>query len=176
MFVFGHLGIGSKLVSPMTRGLSYRWVLFSAILPDLMDKTLYQIASHTFLQDFVRGGRSFGHTAIFALLLAVVAFARKSKIAAALALGVTSHLVLDQVSDVFIANATGSGIEALLWPFLGWQFPMTPYKNVAEQLASGTRPIVMIAEVLGAAILAWDYWKLRHRREIQAVGEKFNQF
>ena len=165
MFLFGHLGIGSEIVRPFSRGLPLLWVLVGTLVPDLIDKPIYYglkwttglAGSELFL---VHGTRSFGHTGVFTLLLALLAFISRSKKLAALSLGSLSHLLLDafsfylphylqdegQLGEVFFAIP-------ILWPLRGWEFPITPYSSLFEQLSQVKSPLTIIFEAFGACIL-----------------------
>lgn len=177
MFLLGHLGIGSKLVQPAMggkgpAGLPRRWMLLGTLLPDLMDKPLYwglvMATQHqSALLEWIRGTRAFGHTALFLILLTLCARLRHSKVLAALALGVASHLLLDHVSDHFVWNK-GMPIShsELFWPFFGWAFPESPYKNLGEHAWHVFQPFLFGAEIVGGLLLGWDYWIFRHRGEI----------
>ena len=184
MFVLGHLGIGSKLVQPLMggkgpAGLPRRWMLFGTLLPDLMDKPLYWgLVLATDHQakalDWMRGTRLFGHTAIFLVLITLYATLRRSKLAAALAVGVASHLLLDHIADQFISNGPMSiRYSEIVWPAFGWEFPASPFKSPAEHAAHIFQPFLMWAEIVGAALLSWDYWVSKHRSEILKEGRLF---
>jgi hypothetical protein len=49
----------------------------------------------------------------------------------------------------------------LLWPLLGWHFPAYPFRNLGHHLSTILSPITLAGELVGAAILLWDY---RHRQ------------
>src|SRR4051812_43545813 len=104
MFVFGHLGIGSKLATPWAQGLPRRWLLVGTLLPDLIDKPLYYGLSFATGKSgtdlgLISGTRTFGHTALFLVLLALGSIIRRSRILAALALGTATHLLIDNFGD-----------------------------------------------------------------------------
>lgn len=139
MFVLGHLGIGSFIAKPWRTGLPRRALLIGTLLPDLIDKPLYYLASawsgeHGY--GIITGTRTFGHTAIFNLTLASAMFLSKSKTLAALTLGVATHLLLDGIGDHF----KGSLVSIpLLWPFTEQVFPIIPTpitRNTSEQFCS----------------------------------------
>jgi membrane-bound metal-dependent hydrolase YbcI (DUF457 family) len=165
MFLFGHLGIGSKIISPLTRGLSRKAVLIGTILPDLIDKPLYYgLSAITKKQGsdlgIISGTRTFGHTALFLLLLTLISIARKSKLFAALALGTASHLLLDSWLTLFGPKIHHDHFQiVLLWPWKGWNFPVIPYHGLGEHLSIISRPDLYWPELIGLAILLWDYWK-----------------
>lgn len=167
MFLLGHLGIGSRLVRPFTKGLSYRMVLLGTVLPDLIDKPLYYILSWTTGKKgadlgLISGTRTFGHTAAFLIVITLTAVVRKSKPLAALALGIASHLLLDSLADIWSGKAYSQSIqEVILWPFSNWHFPITPYHGIAEHLSIWNRPVVFWGEVVGLMFLALDYRRFR---------------
>ena len=174
MFFFGHLGIGKKLVSPFTKKLPVKWVLIGAVLPDLIDKPLYYGLSWFEGKrgdelGLISGTRTFGHTAILLLGVTLVAVARKSRWAAALALGITSHFLLDGVSDSLQILGQSPGhselVLALFWPLLGWHFPTVPYRDLGEHLSIWNRPVLVWGEVIGAILLYLDYLKIRRFKE-----------
>jgi hypothetical protein len=177
MFVFGHLGIGSKIVSPWSKGLSYRLVLLGALLPDLVDKSLYYGLSaatgkHAAELGLICGTRTFAHTAIVLIALALLVFANRSKALAAIALGWASHLLLDNLQDLFLHQThsltflSDSTQSPLLWPFSGSSFPVMPFQDFHQHMGSVVHPFLIAAEIVGFLLLAWDGWKNRHQSEI----------
>lgn len=177
MLPFGHLGIGSKLVSPWTRELPRWGILLGTVLPDLVDKPLFYanswLSPGTALS-LVTSTRTFSHTAIFLVALTALAVARRSKLAAALALGVATHLLLDNVQDALIDRLMpdptkpplDGAFVALLWPFYRSEFPSVRFSSMGGHLDASLNPITIGFEVVGAGILAWDSWKNRHESEI----------
>jgi hypothetical protein len=171
MFLLGHLGVGSKLASPWSRGLSRKALLLGTVLPDVFDKPLYY--GLVFLTGqrgaqlgMMAGPRLFGHTALFLGVLSFLAFFRRSKLLAAIALGVATHLLLDNVYDSFAPVGPRSAFIALVWPWFGLQFPVIPAPTLRAHLEGFFQPPVMIGEVLGALLLVWDQWKLSNRKAI----------
>ena len=163
VILFGHLGIGSKLASPWKKGLPFGVLLVGTMLPDLVDKPLYYSG---LAPGLITGTRTFGHTALFCATLWAVGLAARSRVFAALALGVASHLLLDNFVDRFMPNPGSEGLLALLWPFLGTRFPVLPYRTIGEQVATVFQPVMIGAEVVGLALLQWHFWKSVHRTEI----------
>jgi hypothetical protein len=169
MWIFGHLGIGSKIAAPFSRRLPYGWILFGTLLPDLMDKPLYYGAKlATGRQGFDIGlvscTRTFGHTALFLFGLSLLAFLRKSKVFAAITIGVATHLVLDGFQDYWLLEVLHLPGEsslrlAALFPFYANHFGDDPFLSVADHIRRGGTSITIGAEAVGAAILGWDYWK-----------------
>jgi hypothetical protein len=172
MFPLGHLGIGLKTAQPFKRGLPLKPLLLGTLLPDLIDKPLYHgLALATGRQGaelgIVAGTRSFGHTLLFTAALWALARARRSKALAALALGASTHLLLDLVTDAFIVPAFFKGGAAdtsriLAWPLLGWQFPFTT-RGLFDHLGHVFNPFILSAEILGALILLWECRQARRK-------------
>jgi hypothetical protein len=162
VFALGHLGLGKKIALRPYRSFSHaekRAFFLGALLPDLIDKPLFYVPF------WLTGGRSemgifsgthlWAHTALFLLALAVAAVATRSLVVRAVAVGVATHLVLD-----FVTLSINLG--TLLWPLFGWRFPVFPFRNVGQHLAQITKPITLAGEVIGGAILWWD-WRKRRR-------------
>ena len=84
-------------------------------------------------------------------------------ILSAVAIGVATHFVLDVVG-------LSMGLGTLLWPLLGWQFPVFPFRNLGQHLTTILNPITLAGELLGAAILLWDYWRARRLRAASAAA------
>jgi len=177
MFIFGHMGIGSLLARPLSLGLRKRWLLVGTLLPDLMDKPLYYgLSTITGLRGaelgLISGSRTFGHTALLLLALTLAAYWRESKVLAALAIGMATHLFLDNLGDHFNGvsgfqfDPASSTLAALLFPFLGFHFPVMPYASVEEHAGSIFQSYALWGEIIGASLLAWDYWKRQHQPEI----------
>jgi hypothetical protein len=182
MLLFGHMGIGSKLASPWARSLPVGAVLLGTLVPDLIDKPLYyglQLATGMHGADLglVSSTRTFGHTAL--LLVAVTLFAvfRRSRFVAAIAIGMATHLFLDNLSDTLAAyfgprslddgtTRERSALVALLYPFYLPRFSPAPFKDLAGHVWHALNALNIGSELLGAAILGWDYWKNRHESEI----------
>jgi hypothetical protein len=175
VFIFGHLGIGSKLVSPATKGLPWRWVLLGTLLPDLIDKTLFY-AQKSLVEGeipLVTGTRTFGHTASLTLTLTAFAWARHSKLCAALALGTLSHQLLDIVLDKILRASEPSALIAFLWPIFGpnkGQFAIAPFENIQGHLQMLNNGAVIGAEILGTFLLFAEW---RKRKTGQRGGEGF---
>jgi hypothetical protein len=178
MFIFGHLGIGSKIVSPWTTGLPRRAVLVGTVLPDLIDKPLYWGAALVTQQrgadiGLISGTRTLGHTAIFLFLIVAIALVRRSKMLAALALGMATHLFLDNLSDHFASFPSDhSALMAMTWPFMGPNFFAIPPDRHIFSLT----PFLIGSELVGIALLGWDQWKLAHAGEIIEATKERRRF
>jgi hypothetical protein len=132
-----------------------------ALLPDLIDKPLFYIpfwitGRRGDAAGILSGTHLFAHTALFLLVLVIAALITRSLRLRAVAIGVTTHLILDCV-------ALSMGMGTLLWPLLGRHFPVYPFRNLGQHLATILSPITLTGELLGAAVLWWDYRKGRRR-------------
>lgn len=171
MFALGHLGIGKKLAarpyrrfSPVEKGAFF----LGALLPDLIDKPLFYVP---FWLTGRRGGAAgilsgthlFAHTAVFLLALALAARLARAAPVRAVAIGVATHFVLDLVG-------MSMGLGTLLWPLFGWRFPTYPFRNLGQHLTTILNPVTLAGELLGAAILLWDFRKARRLRAASAAA------
>jgi len=161
VFALGHLGIGKKIATRTYRTFSSaekRAFFLGALLPDLIDKPLFYIPfwlPHR-RGDFLSGTHLFAHTALFLLVLVIVARLTQSRPVRALAIGVATHLLLDCVG-LSLDHGT------LLWPLFGWRFPVYPFRNFGHHLSMILNPVTLAGELLGAAILLWDWRRSRRR-------------
>ncbi|VVB85944.1 LexA-binding, inner membrane-associated putative hydrolase [uncultured archaeon] len=121
MFLLGHLGVTlgvffilSYLVPGIRGRINYLYVIFGAILPDIIDKLLGRIIFPYSLAS----GRLIAHTLAFSLILALVGFyqyRRRDDIRILLVSGASFlHLLEDNM---------WTEPAILLWPLLGWSFP-----------------------------------------------------
>jgi hypothetical protein len=169
VFLLGHLGISKKLAARPYRSFSRldRRVFFvGALLPDLVDKPLYYVPAWLTGKrgaeaGILSGTHLFAHTGLFLLVLGVAALITRSRPLRALAIGVTTHLILDIVG-------LSLSWRAVVWPLFGWHFPAYPFTSLSQHLGTILHPITLISEVLGAAILWSDY--RRARRQPPLVG------
>ena len=158
MFVLGHLGIGKRLAGRPYRRFSRaerRAFFAGALLPDLIDKPLYYgwswlTGKHGSEAGIISGTHLFGHTALFLLTVAAAALVSRSRWVRALAIGVVTHLALDFVG-------LSMDLPTLFWPLFGWRFPSYPFSSLTEHLGTMFRPVTLAGELVGAAILWWDY-------------------
>jgi hypothetical protein len=165
VFALGHLGLGKTIArrpygrfSPVEK----RAFFLGALLPDLIDKPLFYIpfwltGGRTAGGGILSGTHLFAHTGLFLLALATAALLARSMTVGAVAIGVATHFVLDCVG-------LSMGLGTLLWPLLGWHFPAYPFKNLGQHLGTILNPVTLVGELLGGAILWWDYRKTRRRR------------
>jgi len=55
-------------------------------------------------------------------------------------------------------------------PLFGWRFPLYPFNTLGQHLTTVFRPVTLAGELLGGAVLAWD-WR-RSRRAAGATPER----
>jgi hypothetical protein len=176
MLVLGHLGIGRGLALPWFRRWPPLAFFAGTLLPDAIDKPLYYALS-TFTGrrglelGLLSGTRTVGHTLVLVILVALVARWRHSTAWRAMAIGMLTHLGLDVVNDFLgiwsgVPHDPGSipGYAAVVWPAMGWQFPVAPFSNAAGHVERLMNPVTVAGELLGALILSWEAW--RHRTTI----------
>jgi hypothetical protein len=165
----GHVGIGSRLLGPYRTRFDWRLLYLGCLLPDLLDKPLYYALSfatgrHGAALGLISGTRTVGHTLLFFFLLAALSF-RFSRFAP-VAAGVATHLLLDNLGDLFGPPVPLSQLTvvALVFPALGVRFPIAPFTDLADHLTRNLTNLYAIAgELIGGAILlaAW----LQRRRQ-----------
>lgn len=157
--IFWHLGATVAIARYVFKdpAMDLRWLMFGAILPDLIDTPIGSI----FFHDTFGTHRLFAHALVFpvALLTLTMIITRRGttlrKGAMAVVIGVFIHLVLDGV---------WMSPDAFLWPFLGTEFPPLVGSDFPTLVkARLTNPIYLAGEALGIAYLAF-LW-MRHLRE-----------
>ncbi len=169
MILFGHLGVGSKLASPWAKELPRAPLLIGTLLPDLIDKPLYYGLSWATGRQggdlgLISDTRTFGHTALALLALSGLACLRSSRWLAALALGMASHLLLDQLQP---GGSWERGAQSLLWPAFGVSFPAASYDGISSHFEHLLTPWNIGAEVVGLALLLWDHWVGKNRPSLE---------
>ena len=131
MLPLSHLGIGSTIAKPFSKKLPFFWLLLGTMLPDLINKPIYFIIGIWAYLDhggWVPGKRGIAHTLLFLLLIVSLGWIKKSRILAALGVGISTHLLLDILSKS--VGPAGDSIDkwtVLFWPFLGFEFPTLAY-------------------------------------------------
>ncbi|MDI6720953.1 MAG: metal-dependent hydrolase [Candidatus Aenigmarchaeota archaeon] len=149
MLVFGHLGISFAVLYSLRKKIKqidYRYLILGAIISDLIDKPLGLII----LKGILYNGRLIAHTALFALLVALFAFYRKSIKLKLLSLGIWLHLIFD---FMFLQP------ETFLWPLFGNFKPLDYKPNFIMQAAAD--PVTYASEIIGFAFLLCIF--IRHK-------------
>ena len=147
--------------STLSKYLDIRLLLVGAILPDLLDKPL----GHYVLPAPFDGGRIFGHTLLFLLLITLAAsyvhIRYRKTYLYALSFGVLMHLITD---EMWLSH------ETLLWPIFGVAFESSGVEdwlnNVFHVLF--TYPSVYIPETIGFLIIGWFSVQLLQRKNVTA--------
>lgn len=164
MFVLGHLGIGGRLAAPFIAVGERRLMLLGTLLPDLIDKPIYYGLSlatgrHGAALGLISGTRTFGHTALFALLVWLLLRRRHG---GAIALGMATHLALDALGDLFAYGAAGPpAMAAVFFPLLGPHFPIATFTSISEHAATLLHHYVVAGELIGASLLLWEWQRKR---------------
>ena len=166
MFALGHLGLGKRIAARWYARFSAgekRAFFLGALLPDLIDKPLFYIPFWLTGRrgddaGILSGTHLFAHTLLFLLALVIAARLGRGPRLRAVAVGVTTHFVLDCVG-------LSMGMGTLLWPLLGWHFPAYPFHGLGQHLATILSPITLTGEAVGATILCWDWWRGRQLRD-----------
>jgi len=141
--------------------LDIRVLLVGALLPDIIDKPL----GHILFAESLSNGRIFGHTLLFAVLLAALGwwlYRKRHRVwLLTLAAGSFCHLVCDQMWRV---------PRTLFWPAYGFAFDKIAYDDYLGSLWEGLlhNPAVYIPEIIGLLILAWLGFTLLRRRSLIA--------
>lgn len=174
MLILGHIGIGTWICTPL-RGrrypLPWRPLVVGTLLPDLIDKPLFYGLEavlgrdHVWVAQVIAGTRSLGHTALGLLALLALAYFRRSRLLSALALGVATHLLLDQLAETLaLAISPGTLLPeasrfrvALLYPLEGWRFPQAIAPSLDAHLRSLATPLQLGGEALGLALILWQW-------------------
>jgi hypothetical protein len=139
-------------------GMDLRLLIFGALLPDIIDKPL----SFWLLPEAVsHSTRSVGHSLLFnavllAAALAVLGLAGRAG-PVALALGSIGHLLFDKMWEI---------PAILLWPFLGWRFPMGTTTLEEWVLFHIAGALASPEELVGALVLVWFALQLYRRRAL----------
>jgi hypothetical protein len=166
MFILGHAGIGSRMAGPLRELLPGWWLLFGCLLPDLIDKPLFYgllwMEGHA--DGLITGTRSVGHTGLFLLALILLAAVTRSRPLWAVAVGVTTHLVLDIGGELMGGADSESSIwHAIFYPRFGARFPVAHFDSMLQHLRlSAQSEYVIAGELVGGAILL-RAWILRRR-------------
>jgi hypothetical protein len=171
VFVLAHLGLGTTLARPRLGARGLPWLLLGTLLPDLIDKPLYYGAAllthrHGAELGLLSSTRIFGHSLALALVLYLLL---PRRIGVPLVAGILTHLGLDELGDVFgrfwpslrLVHDGPDTAHAILFPLLGFRFPVSSYMSPREHLASLANVYLLASEALGAALLAVQWRFLR---------------
>ena len=147
MFPLGHLGITLGIALVLTRvgpvlasRIDLRFVLFGAILPDIIDKFI----GHVVLAGTLDNGRLVGHTAAFSLTFIAIGVILTSDRLAVIGFACGVHLGLDLM---WYYPTT------LLWPAYGWSFPVEYFEVYDWITILRTDGLVQAGELIGGAVL-----------------------
>jgi hypothetical protein len=135
------------------------------LLPDLVDKPLWLLAQWLDVESkHFETARMFGHSAFLVAAVALTAWRLAIPQCVAIAYGITTHLVLDVVSDAGVGFGLGGWKSWLFWPFAIPRLRNLMAASPVHEFAWGFETRMYIAsEVIGAALLAWDYVRKRAR-------------
>ena len=163
----GHVGIGTHLVPRAVRErLPWRWLALGCLLPDVIDKPVWLVAQWLGAESQVWDtARMFGHTAFLLAALWIWARLRRTPALTALGYGMVTHIVLDIITDKGMGGGWGVWKSWLFWPFeiprLRILMVASPLQELASELQSR---VYMLGEIVGAALLIWDFALNRSKR------------
>jgi hypothetical protein len=162
--------IGSRLVRGRVRDVPLGWLLLGTLLPDVIDKPIYYglvvLTGRRGAQlGLFSSGRTFGHTLLFLLALFAAARLARSRPLAAVAWGVATHLLLDNIGDQLGDGTRPNALDALLFPLLGAHFPVLRFQDWREHLGSVKQLYVLAGELIGLLLLYFDLRARRRRLE-----------
>lgn len=175
MFILGHTGIGGTLVERLAKTETrwYRWLLAGTLLPDFIDKPLYYglvLITGRRGADLgvISSTRTVGHTALLLLAVLAIGWLARHRGFVAVALGMATHLFLDAGGEFFKPQISLRGTPeypstlcAILYPLLGWRFPVIPFQNFAGHVGSLRSPYVIAGELIGSFLLWWRWRRWR---------------
>jgi len=132
MILFGHIGISTFLGSFLS--LSLLFVLIGALLPDVIDKSLY-------LFGFINTGRFIGHTLFLGILVSLIVHLifRKKIVSLSLLFGYWFHLLEDATN------------------FVPWFFPFVNYNFSAYTFGPLFTPFNIASEIIGILMLIYIF-------------------
>jgi hypothetical protein len=143
-----------------------RWLVVGGLLPDLIDKPLYYglvlaTGKRGAELGLISGTRTFGHTGLHLLFWIGLWAIRRTPALAAMAWGVASHLLLDNIGDLFGEHVGPTAFDALMFPLYGAHFPIAFFKSIKEHLLSIKNVYIAGGELGGAALLIWSWARKR---------------
>jgi hypothetical protein len=179
MFLLGHTGIGSALAERFTEPRWFRWLLAGTLLPDLIDKPLYYglvlvTGRRGAALGLISSTRTVGHTTLLLLAVLLVGFGARHRGLVAVALGMATHLLLDLGGSLLNPQGSLRGTPdspstlcAVLYPLLGWRFPVMPFQDISGHVGSLRSPHVIAGEIIGGLLL---FWRWRRSRRLPSTG------
>jgi len=150
--------------------LPVRALYLGCLLPDFIDKPLFYgvLLMRGRAGELISGSRTFGHTGLFLLAVWAAAALSRSRALWAVAAGIATHLFLDNLGDYLSVEPPSlerSSLLALLFPAMGWRFPVAPFDSLLDHLSNSAQSGYVIAgELIGGAILL-RAWRLRSRSQ-----------
>ncbi len=175
MLILAHVGLGKWLATPWKKRLPLFPLLLGTLLPDLIDKPLYYglafaTGKHGADLGLISGTRSIGHSILFLAMILIWAGITRSRIPLALAVGVITHLLLDNFMEPFSEFTIHSSRIALLFPFYDGRFPVATSSTLGGHLLLHINPFDMLGEGVGFCLLAWDFWGSGWRKRAMSGG------
>ncbi|HKN54297.1 MAG TPA: metal-dependent hydrolase [Amycolatopsis sp.] len=150
----------------MRERLPWRWLALGCLLPDVIDKPIWLVAQWLGAESrHFDTARMVGHTAFVAAAVVLVAWRRRSPAWTALAYGIPTHLVLDVVTDYGMGGGWGVWKSWLFWPFHIPRLGILMIPPMQELAFEMQNRVYIAGELIGAALLLWDFAKSRLRRD-----------
>lgn len=151
--ILWHLGATVAIARYVFRdpNMDLRFVMFGAVLPDLVDKPIGSVVFNQQLQT----GRVYAHALLFPALVltAVMLFTRRGSTIRKGWLGVPIGSLLHLFLDGQWAQPDG-----FWWPFLGGTFPPENHSQLWALIGDRlTDPLILLGEAVGLAYLVYLY-------------------
>ena len=97
---------------------------------------------------------------------------------APIAAGILAHLFLDELGDLFAivwprpgpARTGPATAAAILFPLLGFQFPVLPFSSAAEHIRALADPYTLLGEAFGAVLIYLNRARLRAALPVTGAG------
>ncbi len=164
MLPLGHIGITLAITRVLQKSLAlqrvdYRFILLGSILPDLIDKPL----GYLFSAKHGIGGKSYGHSLLFLLLLFIISVVQQRKKNRTpiwfLFIGTIAHDIADLMwhfPKIFFA------------PLYNWKGPTLPYEAWQVTMRLGILHLRQLVafEILGGSILLYFFIRLVKNNKI----------
>lgn len=158
MLPLGHIGITLAITRVLQKSLAlqrvdYRFLLLGSILPDLIDKPL----GYLFSAKHEIGGKSYGHSLLFLLLLSIISVVQQRKKNRTpiwfLFIGTIAHDIADTMWHF---------PKIFFDPIYQWKMATPPYEAWQEFFNFRTIHIrqLFAFEIIGGSILLYFFIKL----------------